>query len=99
MVDHDKLLCIMHDLGFPTDAIEIVKNIYSDSTTRIIAAGGISEAVPVNRGTIQGDSLSPFLFLVFIEPLLRWLHAGGRGYRYGSLPSELNDKYSCSSLA
>ena len=81
MVDHDKLLCIMHDLRFPTDAIEIVNNIYSDSTTRIVAAGGISELVPVKRGTIQGDSLSPILFLVFIEPLLRWLHADGSGYR------------------
>ncbi len=26
--DHDKMLMIMYDLGFPTGAIEIVKNLY-----------------------------------------------------------------------
>jgi hypothetical protein len=28
-------------------------------------------------------SLSPLLFLLYIEPLLRWIHVGGRGYRFG----------------
>lgn len=99
MVDHDKLLMIMYDLGFPVDAIEIVKNIYTGATTYIRAAGGTSPAVQVNRGTIQGDTLSPFLFLLFLEPLLRWLHSGGRGYRYGCLTNEENAQYRCSALA
>ena len=42
---------------------------------------GNTPVVDLERGTIQGDSLSPLLFLVFMEPLLRWLHLGGRGYR------------------
>ncbi len=46
---------------------------------------GKTDAVRINRGTIQGDSLSPFLFLIFMEPLLRWLQSGGRGYQYGCL--------------
>ena len=51
---------------------------------------GISPPIAVNRGTIQGDSLSPFLFLVYLEPLLRWLTVGGRGYQPGSLPPNSN---------
>ncbi len=41
------------------------------------------EGIPIKSGTVQGDSLSPFLFLLFIEPLLRWLEVGNRGYKIG----------------
>ena len=31
--DHDKLLQIMYDLGFPTDAIHVIANLYTSATT------------------------------------------------------------------
>ncbi|KAJ9505096.1 hypothetical protein QJQ45_013601, partial [Haematococcus lacustris] len=80
----DKLLWIMHDLGFPTDATDAVKDLYTGATTRFKTPYGHTDPVPVDRGTIQGDSLSPFLFLIYIEPLLRWLQVGARGYKFTS---------------
>jgi len=78
--DHDRMLWIMYDLGFPTDAIEVVKNLYQNALTQVrLPQGGHTDRIPVERGTIQGG-LSPFLFLLYIEPLLRWLQVGGRGY-------------------
>jgi len=85
LVDHDKLLCIMHDVGMPSDVIEVVKNLYQDASTVIHLPGGNTDPIAIERGTIQGDPLSPFLFLIYIEPLLRWLHVGGRGYKFGCL--------------
>ena len=62
-------------LGFPTDAIEAVKHLYTQASTQIrLPSGGSTDPIPVERGTIQGDTLSPFLFLLYLEPLLRWLH-------------------------
>jgi hypothetical protein len=75
--DHDRMLWIMYDLGFPTDAIEAVKHLYTQASTQIrLPSGGSTDPIPVERGTIQGETLSPFLFLLYLEPLLRWLHVG-----------------------
>jgi hypothetical protein len=35
-------------------------------------------AIPVHRGALQGDTLSPFIFTIFMEPLLIWLSIGSR---------------------
>eukprot|EP00887_Chlorella_sp_A99_P006022 scaffold27.g6022.t1 len=74
MANHDKLLQLMHDMGFPHHAVRAVQHLYTGAHTTIRTAFGDSEPIPIDRGTLQGDSLSPFLFLLFIEPLLRWLH-------------------------
>ena len=95
-IDHDKLLIIMYDLGFPVDCIEAVKNLYQDAETTFLLPCGETGPVKIERGTIQGDSLSPLLFLIFIEPLVRWLHSGGGEYRLQALQ---NDSLKISSLA
>ena len=65
-----------------------MKGLYSGAKTRIRTTLGETEYIQVTRGTIQGDSLSPYLFLLFMEPLTRWLKAGGRGYRVGCIPAQ-----------
>ncbi len=42
---------------------------------------GNPDLIQILRGTLQGDTISPFLFTIFMEPLLRWLAVGRRGYR------------------
>ena len=42
--------------------------------------------IHIDRGTLHGDTLSPFLFTIFMEPLLRWLAAESRGYRSSYQP-------------
>ena len=68
----------MYGLGFPVDCIEAVKNVYQDAETTFLLPCGETGPVKIELGTIQGDSLSPLLVLIFIEPLVRWLHSGGR---------------------
>ncbi|KAJ9528726.1 hypothetical protein QJQ45_020662 [Haematococcus lacustris] len=94
----DKLLWIMHDLGFPTDATDAVKDLYTGATTRFRTPYGPTDPVPVDRGTIQGDSLSPFLFLIYIEPLLRWLQVGARGYKFKSATADSGERAIVSSI-
>jgi len=87
--DHHRMLWIMYDLGFPTDAIDAVKNLYDNATTQVKLPSGVCTGqIPVERGTIQGDTLSPILILIYMEPLLRWLHVRGRGYVHTCIPTE-----------
>jgi hypothetical protein len=79
MLDQDKLLQIMFDLGFPTDAVDAVRSLYEGATTSV-RWGQDSTAHPDGRGSIQETRCR--LFLLYIEPLLRWIHVGGRGYRF-----------------
>ena len=72
-VDQNCLHHIMHQLGVPRDAVEVVAGIYAGTTTKITCPAGTTRSVPVRRGTIQGDVLSPLLFLLALEPLLRWV--------------------------
>jgi hypothetical protein len=81
-VPHDRLFLVMRQLGVPADGIAAVRNIYDGQTTVVITPHGDAGPVDIERGTIQGDTLSPLLFLIMIEPLLRWLRVGGRGYNY-----------------
>jgi hypothetical protein len=61
----------MKDLGYPNDVINLIGNIYSQSTTTFIGDFDKTQLIPIQRGTIQGDTLSPYLFIIFLEPLLR----------------------------
>ena len=66
-IDHARLLAIMKDLGYPNDAIHLIGNIYSKSTTTFIGEYfGKIQPIPIQRGTIQGDTLSPYLSIYSI---------------------------------
>ena len=82
-IDHARLLAIMADLRYPEDAITIIGNIYSESYTKIIGSHfDPTQSIPIQRSTIQGDTLSPYLFILFLKPLLRWLARDNQGYNF-----------------
>ena len=75
----------MKDLGYPEDGVILVGNIYSHYTTIFTGEHfGKTKPIPIQRGSIQGNTLSPYLFLIFLEPLLRWLQKGKNGYTFGT---------------
>jgi hypothetical protein len=80
-MDHRILFQIMEEYGFQNSYIAACKQLYSASNTYYMTIHGNTIPLPIYRGTLQGDTLSPFLFTIFMEPLLRWLAVGSRGYK------------------
>ena len=78
--DHKCMFQTMRDLGMPECYVQTCEQLYRASSTAYITPHGLTPQIPIHRGTLQGDTLSPFLFTLFIEPLMRWIQSGGRGY-------------------
>jgi hypothetical protein len=90
----------MADLGYPQDVINLIGNIYSNSSTMFFGSYfGKTEPVHIQRGTIQGDTLSQYLFIIFLEPLLRWLERGNLGYKLKTSQYTLNSAAYANDLA
>jgi len=53
----------MRKLGCPEHAVKV--DLYINATTSITTSAGQSDTVRIQRGTMQGDTLSPFVFLPF----------------------------------
>jgi len=80
-MDHRILFQLMKEYGFQESYIAACKQLYSVLNTYYMTIHGNTAPLSIFRGTLQGDTLSPFLFTIFMEPLLRWLAVGSRGYK------------------
>ena len=68
---HSCLWKILKDLGIPD--VSLSETIYNKSTMRIQVRQEPSASIQLDTGTLQGSVLSPFLFDLFINVLLRLL--------------------------
>ncbi len=91
--DHKQLVRVLEFLGLPADFTRLVSNLYSGATTEFVTPLGHTTPVGIIRGTLQRDPLSPLLFDLTIEPLLRWLKASGKGYDIASCDLNLASKW------
>ena len=96
-IGHAQLFFILEYYGYPTHIINAVKNIYMKSSTTIQTPHGPTEPVPNKRGTIQGDTLSPLIFIIFMNPLIQCIRAATTGYIHtlchhtSTVPSYVDD--------
>jgi len=78
-IKHPAITEALSRYGASEKFIRVIQEIYSDCNSHFTINGIQSPNFNVERGVRQGDTLSPLLFLLTINPLLEWINADTQG--------------------
>jgi hypothetical protein len=70
-VDHNELLRTLVKMGFPIHLIALIQSLYTDQSATIRWNGSHTEPFKIAKGVRQGCILSPHLFNVYTEQVMR----------------------------
>ncbi|KAG1651948.1 hypothetical protein FOA52_009217 [Chlamydomonas sp. UWO 241] len=74
-VNRPALWEILRHRGVPPDLLDHIKSLYSDATVRACVGDALSAPFPLEIGVKQGCPISPLLFNVYIDSVIRSLIA------------------------
>ena len=61
---------VMRHYGYPEKIVRILENIYRETFSAVRVGGDLTEWFQTVVGVLQGDVLSPLLFLIFLEIII-----------------------------
>ncbi len=76
-VSHDVILVTLSHLGVPDSVVNLIKNIYTNASTEVRTSAGVTPGIPIKAGVKQGCPLSPILFNLCVEIILRAISLKG----------------------
>ena len=78
---HDGLFYKLSLLGVKPKLLHTVIAMHSDMKSRVLYKGFHSDWFPILQGTRQGGVWSPFLYLLYIDPLIEHLSNSNLGFQ------------------
>ena len=90
-IHQDSLWKILRHYGIPLKLVNVIKMLYSDFKSQVICNTALTDALSVTMGVKQGCNLSPFLFILGIDRVLRQVTSGARRGMRWTLTSILED--------
>jgi Reverse transcriptase (RNA-dependent DNA polymerase) len=85
--DHNALLLKLHQSGVQGNLWRVVADSYRKCEARVKVNGCVSQPYSVEQGVAQACPLSPLLYNIFMDDLLRKLHDVGGSSLSASLIS------------
>ena len=90
-VDRGVIWKLMEYYGLPPKYIEVIKQLYQDATCQVIHEGKLTDPFQVQTGVRQGCLLSPTIFLMVIDWIMRQATTGHRTGIQWTLTKMLED--------
>ena len=73
-VSHKLINYSLRKIGFPENFCSMIKHLYKDNRTFFSVKGNNSRPIYIRKGVRQGCPLSPLLFNICLDPLLRYIN-------------------------
>ena len=73
-VNWDFLKKVLFKLGFGENFMKWISILYNNINSKLLVNGYLSDSIEISRGVRQGCPLSPLLYILFIEPLAKYLN-------------------------
>lgn len=73
-MEHRYLLTVLRGFGYPSELVDRLQELYKGVSAAVVVNGRLCPSFAVGRGIRQGCPLSPLLFVLAIDPLLRRVH-------------------------
>ena len=70
-MDHHKLWKILKEIGIPDHLTCLLRNLYAGQEAKVISGHGTRDWFQTGKGLYQGCILSPCLFIVYAEYIMR----------------------------
>ena len=90
-VDRETLWKLMRHYGIPEKIVTLTRKMYEGSSCRVIHNGEMTVPFEVKTGVRQGCLLSPFLFILAIDWMMREVTAGRQNGIQWTLWTQLDD--------
>ena len=88
-VDHNKLWKILKEMGIPDHLTSLLRNLYAGQEATVRTGHGTTDWFQIGKGVRQGCILSPCLFNLYAEYIMRKM-LGWKKHKLGSrLPEEI----------
>jgi hypothetical protein len=80
-VPHETIFTSLQWAGLDEDAINVIRRLYATNATIIRSHQGFTPEIAIKAGVKQGCSLSPIIFNMAMEPMIRAITQLGHGYK------------------
>ena len=80
-VDREKMFRVLHKKGITGGLLEAVKSFYRNSMAGVRVGHKTGDLFEVRGGLRQGCVMSPWLFNLYVDEVIKGMNRGGRGVR------------------